>query len=203
MKRIIIEIIVVIGVIVTIVALSARINYLNQELGLATTNIKAYVSENSKLKNKNLVFELTLEQMEYYNDSLLQQMKKVANDNGIKDKQIRSLQYQLEHFYKRDTLIIRDTIFKDPTFHLDTCIQDKWSKTQLLLKYPGNIGIKNTYYNNKYIIVDSHKEPIKERKWFLPRWFTRKHIVAEITVVDENPYVSTPKQRFVQIINND
>ena len=203
MKRIIIEIIIVIGVIVTIVALSARINYLNQELDLATNNVKAYASENSKLKNRNLVFELTLEQMEYYNDSLLHQMKKVANDNGIKDKQIRSLQYQLEHFYKRDTLIIRDTIFKDPTFHLDTCIQDKWSKTQLSLKYPGNIGIKNTYYNNKYIIVDSHKEPIKERKWFLPRWFTRKHIVAEITVVDENPYVSTPKQRFVQIINND
>lgn len=203
MKRIIIEIIIVIGVIVTIVALSARINYLNQELDLATNNVKAYASENSKLKNRNLVFELTLEQMEYYNDSLLHQMKKVANDNGIKDKQIRSLQYQLEHFYKRDTLIIRDTIFKDPTFHLDTCIQDKWSKTQLALKYPGNIGIKNTYYNNKYIIVDSHKEPIKERKWFLPRWFTRKHIVAEITVVDENPYVSTPKQRFVQIIDND
>lgn len=203
MKRIIIEIIIVIGVIVAIVALSARINYLNQELDLATNNVKAYASENSKLKNRNLVFELTLEQMEYYNDSLLHQMKKVANDNGIKDRQIRSLQYQLEHFYKRDTLIIRDTIFKDPTFHLDTCIQDKWSKTQLSLKYPGNIGIKNTYYNNKYIIVDSHKEPIKERKWFLPRWFTRKHIVAEITVVDENPYVSTPKQRFVQIINND
>ena len=203
MKRIIIEIIIVIGVIVAIVALSARINYLNQELDLATNNVKAYASENSKLKNRNLVFELTLEQMEYYNDSLLHQMKKVANDNGIKDKQIRSLQYQLEHFYKRDTLIIRDTIFKDPTFHLDTCIQDKWSKTQLSLKYPGNIGIKNTYYNNKYIIVDSHKEPIKERKWFLPRWFTRKHIVAEITVVDENPYVSTPKQRFVQIIDKD
>lgn len=125
MKRIIIEIIIVIGVIVAIVALSARINYLNQELDLATNNVKAYASENSKLKNRNLVFELTLEQMEYYNDSLLHQMKKVANDNGIKDKQIRSLQYQLEHFYKRDTLIIRDTIFKDPAFHLDTCIQDK------------------------------------------------------------------------------
>ena len=125
MKRIIIEIIIVIGVIVAIVALSARINYLNQELDLATNNVKAYASENAKLKNRNLVFELTLEQMEYYNDSLLHQMKKVANDNGIKDKQIRSLQYQLENFYKKDTLIIRDTIFKDPTFHLDTCIMDK------------------------------------------------------------------------------
>lgn len=200
MKRLIIEIIVVLGVIIAIIALSARIKYLNQELGLATTNIKAYASENSKLKNRNLVFELTLEQMEYYNDSLLQQMKKVARDNGIKDKQIRSLQYQLEHYNKVDTIIVRDTIFKDPKFHLDTCIMDKWNKTCLSLSYPGNIGIRNTYYNNKYIIVDSHKEPIKERKWFLPRWFTRKHIVAEITVVDENPYVSTPRQRFVEII---
>lgn len=125
MKRLIIEIIVVLGVIIAMIALGARIKYLNQELGLATTNIKAYASENSKLQNKNLVFELTLEQMEYYNDSLLQQMKKVARDNGIKDKQIRSLQYQLEYYNKVDTIIVRDTIFKDPKFHLDTCIMDK------------------------------------------------------------------------------
>ena len=48
MKRLIIEIIVVLGVIIAIIALSARIKYLNQELGLATINLKAYASENSK-----------------------------------------------------------------------------------------------------------------------------------------------------------
>ena len=116
MKRLIIEVVIVLGVIIVIIALSARIKYLNQELGLATTNIKAYASENSKLKNKNLVFELTLEQMEYYNDSLLHQMKKVANDNGIKDKQIRSLQYQLEHFQKTDTLIVEILYLKNLHF---------------------------------------------------------------------------------------
>ena len=200
MKRLIIEIVIVLGVILTIVFMGQRIHDLNIQLDEAITNVKAYANENSILKDKNLVFKMTLSQMEYYNDSLLQRMKQVANENGIKDKQITALQYQLEKFHKTDTIIIRDTIFRDPTFKLDTCISDKWNKTCLSLQYPGNIGIKNTYYNNKYIIIDTHKEPIKERKWFLPRWFTRKQVIAEITVVDENPYVSTPKQRFVEVI---
>ena len=52
-------------------------------------------------------------------------MKVVANENGIKDKKIKALQYQLEHFSKKDTIFIRDTIFKDPGFILDTCLVDE------------------------------------------------------------------------------
>ena len=78
---------------------------------------------------------------------------------------------------------------------------DKWNSTCLHLEYPNLISITNEYNNEKYIILDSHKEPIKDRKWFFPRWFTKKHIVVEVTVVDENPYVTTKKQRFIEIID--
>ena len=119
----------------------------------------------------------------------------------IKDKKIKSLQYQLEHYSKRDTLILRDTVFKDPNFVLDTCIIDRWNKSCLHLQYPGTIALSNEYENEKFITLSSHREPIKPRKWFLPRWFTKKQTVVEVLVVDENPYVKTKQQRFVEIID--
>ena len=174
---------------------------LREQLDIAVNNEKAYASQNSELTNKNLAFKLTIEQLTYYNDSLMIAMKKIANDNGIKDRNIKSLQYQLEHYNKVDTLVIPgDTIFREPSFKLDTCLVDQWSKTCLSFKYPSNISVSHSYKNDKYIILNAKKEPIKPRKWFLPRWFTRKHIITEVTVVDNNPYIETKQQTFIEII---
>ena len=139
--------------------------------------------------------------MEYFQDSLMIEMKKIANENGIKDRHIKSLQYQLEHFSKRDTIILRDTIFRNPKFHLDTCLVDEWNKTCLSLSYPGNIGISNSYKNEKFIIVNSRKENIKPYKCFIGKWFGKKHTILEIDVIDKNPYVETERQRFIEIID--
>lgn len=173
---------------------------LNNQLEIAINNEKAYALQNSELSEKNLAFKLTIDQLTFYNDSLMMTIKKVANDNGIKDKNIKSLQYQLEHYNKVDTLILRDTIFRDSNFVLDTCVVDQWSKTCLHFKYPSNISVEHSYKNDKYIIVNHKKEPIKPRKWFLPRLFTKKHTVAEITVIDKNPYIETKQQTFIEII---
>lgn len=201
MKRIIIKIIIWTIIILAILGLCWHINNLNEQLSNSINNEKAYAAENSNLRDKNLVYKLSIEQMEYFQDSLMIEMKRIANENGIKDKHIKNLQYQLEHFYKRDTIIIRDTIFKDPKFHLDTCLVDEWNKTCLSLSYPGNIGISNSYKNEKFIIVNSRKENIKPYKCFLGKWFGKKHTILEIDVIDENPYVETERQRFIEIID--
>lgn len=201
MKRIIIKIIIWTIMILAILGLCWHINNLNEQLSNSINNEKAYAAENSNLRDKNLVYKLSIEQMEYFQDSLMIEMKRIANENGIKDRHIKNLQYQLEHFYKRDTIIIRDTIFKDPKFHLDTCLVDEWNKTCLSLSYPGNIGISNSYKNEKFIIVNSRKENIKPYKCFLGKWFGKKHTILEIDVIDENPYVETERQRFIEIID--
>lgn len=200
MKQIIVKIILIILTILLIIGLFHRINVLNNQLSNSINNEKAYAAENSTLRDKNLVYKMSIEQMEYFQDSLMIEMKKVANDNGIKDKHIRNLQYQLEHYSKKDTIVLRDTIFKDPTFYLDTCIIDNWNKTCLSLSYPGNIGISNSYKNEKYIVVNSKKEPIKPGKCKFVNFFRRKHTILEIDVIDKNPYVETERQRFVEII---
>lgn len=202
MWKIITKILGYIILILIIWCLQVKISNLNEALDNSVNNEKAYAAENSGLKDR--VFRLSINQLEYYRvkDSLMKKMKVVANENGIKDKKIKALQYQLEHFSKKDTIFIRDTIFKDPGFILDTCLVDEWNKSCLHLAYPGTIMLNNIYKNEKYVTLDSHKEPVKPRKWFLPRWFTRKHIVVEVLIVDKNPYVSTPQQRYIEIIDN-
>ena len=187
MKSILIKIGILAVLGLTIFFMGQRIHDLNVALDNSVNNEKAYAAENSGLKESNRVFKLSIE--------------KIANDNGIKDKKIKSLQYQLEHYSKRDTLILRDTVFKDPNFVLDTCIIDRWNKSCLHLQYPGTIALSNEYENEKFITLSSHREPIKPRKWFLPRWFTKKQTIVEVLVVDENPYVKTKQQRFVEIID--
>lgn len=201
MKKIILRILSYTLLVLAIIFMTNKIRNLNIALDNSINNEKAYAAENSWLKESNRVFKLSIEQLEF-SDSLMLKMKKVANENKVKDNKIKALQYQLEHFSKKDTIVIRDTIFREPEFVLDTCIVDKWNRSCLHLSYPGTIALSNEYNNEKYITLSSHKEPIKPRKWFLPRWFTRKHTIIEVIVVDQNPYVTTPKQRYIEIIDN-
>lgn len=206
MKKIILRILSYTLLVLAIIFMTNKIRNLNIALDNSINNEKAYAAENSWLKESNKesnrVFKLSIEQLEYFRDSLMLKMKKVANENKVKDNKIKALQYQLEHFSKKDTIVIRDTIFREPGFVLDTCIVDKWNRSCLHLSYPGTIALSNEYNNEKYITLSSHKEPIKPRKWFLPRWFTRKHTVIEVIIIDQNPYVTTPKQRYIEIIDN-
>lgn len=191
---------IIVGVITTITIMHKRIQNLTNQLSISVSNEKAYSVENSDLNLKNRVFQLTIDQLQYSNDSLNRKIMSVVRENDIKDRDIRSLQYQLEHFSKTDTIVLRDTIFRDPTFRLDTCIMDEWNTSCISLAYPGQIGISNSYVNEKYIIVNSKREPIRPHKCGFVNFFRKKHTVLEIDVIDKNPYVETERQRFIEII---
>lgn len=196
-----IYLLIVLGVIMTIIIMHNQIQSLTDQLSVSVSNEKAYAAENSDLNEKNRVFQFTISQLQYSNDSLSVKMMDIVRENSIKERDIQSLQYQLEHFEKTDTIILRDTIFRDPTFRLDTCIMDEWNTSCISLAYPGQIGISNSYVNEKYIIVNSKREPIRPHKCGFVNFFRKKHTVLEIEVIDKNPYVETERQRFIEIID--
>lgn len=200
MKRIIFKIIIWALTVSFIIVLITMLNNAYKELDISATNFKALVKETSIAQASNIAYKLHIDQLNYIQDSIMIKMKEVLEENKIKDKNISNLQYQLEHFYKRDTIILRDTIFKDPGFKLDTCIRDDWNTTCLSLSYPGNIGIESSYKNEKFIIVNSKREPIKPSNCKFVNFFRKKHTILEIDVIDKNPYVETKKQRFIEII---
>lgn len=197
-----------IGVIVltSLLAVSTYILYnrnqdLKDEISVSMSNQKVFIAENSSLKEENRVFKFTVEQLNYYNDSILQKMNNIRKELKIKDKNLKQLQYLLSVSTKKDTVLFTDTIFRDKSLALDTIIGDKWYNIRLELKYPSYIYTEPTFTSEKYIIVNKKKETINPpKKFFLFRWFQRKHWVMEVHIKEKNPYIKETNNKFVEII---
>nr|UVX92715.1 MAG: hypothetical protein [Bacteriophage sp.] len=171
------------------------------KLSVLVSNQKASIAENSSLKDENRVFKFTVEQLNYYNDSILQKMNDVRKELKIKDKNIKQLQYLLSVSTKKDTVLFTDTLFRDKELALDTIIGDKWYNIRLGLKYPNLIYTEPTFTSEKYIIVNKKRETVNPpKKFFLFRWFQKKHWVMEVHIKEENPYIKETNNKFVEII---
>ena len=174
---------------------------LKEEISVSMTNQKAFITENTSLKEENRAFKFTIEQLNYYNDSILQKMNDVRKELKIKDSNLKQMQYLSSVSTKKDTILFTDTIFKDKGLALDTIIGDKWYNIRLGLKYPNLIYTKPTFISEKYIIVNKKKETINPpKKFFLFRWFQRKHWVMEVHIKEKNPYIKEINNKFVEII---
>lgn len=193
-------------VLVSLLAISTYTFYnknqsLKEELSVLMSNQKAFISENSSLKEESRMFKFTVEQLNYYNDSILQKMNEVRKELNVKDKDLKQMQYLLSEATKKDTIVFRDTLFKEPTLDIDTLIGDKWYNIRLGLKYPNLITTNPTFISEKYIIVNKKKETINPpKKFFLFRWFQKKHTILEVNVVERNPYIENKNNRFIEII---
>ena len=174
---------------------------LKKEVCTLRNNQKAFIAENSSLKNESRAFKFTIEQLNYYNDSILQKMNDVRKELNIKDKNLKQMQYLLSEATKKDTIVFRDTLFREPSLNIDTLIGDKWYNIRLGLKYPNLITTNPTFISEKYIIVNKKKETINPpKKFFLFRWFQRKHWVMEVHIKEKNPYIKETNNKFVEII---
>ena len=168
---------------------------------IEVNNNKVYEVENSIIKQKAIVLNLTIEQLNYTNDSISYKLNTARKNLKIKDKEIESLQYYSETFNKVDTIILtQDTIFvKD--LKIDTTITEPFYTCKLQLTYPNKVIIEPSFINEKLIFVASKKETIKPpKKYWLCRQFQKKHTILTIDVVDTNPYIKTNKSRFINIL---
>ena len=195
-----------IGILMSLLAVSIYTLYnrnqdLEEEISVSMSNQKAFIADNSSLKEENRVFKFTVEQLNYYNDSILQKMNDVRKELRIKDDNLKQMQYLLSEATKKDTIVFRDTLFREPTLDIDTLVGDKWYNIRLGLKYPNLITTNPTFISEKYIIVNKKKETINPpKKFFLFRWFQRKHWVMEVNIKEKSPYIKEVNNKFVEII---
>lgn len=193
-------ILLVAGAATTIWGMAVKIK--NQQLMIdnALQNVSAYASEMDSLENQCKVFKMDINTLVNLNDSIMKKMYAQAKVLKIKDKHIENLQYRLDHIEKVVEVHTRDTIFVSPDFILDTCLVDKWSNICLHLEYPNKVGVNAKFDNEQYVIVHWKKVPVKPRKCKFAEWFTRKRKEITVDVISESPYVTTKKQRFVEIV---
>nr|DAI22502.1 MAG TPA: Protein of unknown function (DUF2570) [Caudoviricetes sp.] len=174
---------------------------LSVEYSTSIENIKAYDAQLSGLEGDNRVLKLTVEQLNYFNDSIIKKMKVVQKELGIKDKRLQQLQYEASHAQRTDTIILKDTLFRDPQLRLDTIVGDKWFKTNLHLEFPSTIALKPEIELERYTFINGKRETVNPpKKFWLFRLFQRRHIVVEVNIREMNPYVKNKTQRFIQII---
>ena len=186
---------------ISIYTLYNRNQDLEEEISVSMSNQKAFIADNSSLKEENRVFKFTVEQLNYYNDSILQKMNDVRKELRIKDDNLKQMQYLLSEATKKDTIVFRDTLFREPTLNIDTLVGDKWYQMKLGLKYPSTITTYPKFVSEKYIITSLKKETINPpKKCWLLRLFQKKHKVLEVEVVEKSPYIENKQQRFIEIV---
>lgn len=204
-KKIIVGLLILVGILSIICySLFSNIKGLREELSIVTSNEKAFIVENSSLKDENRVFKFTIDQLNHYNDSILNKLNKVKKDLKIKNQSISQLQYLLSKAEKRDTVVFKDTIFKESIVNVDTMLGDKWYNINLKLKYPSTIITAPSFISEKCVIISSKKETIDPpKKWWLLRLFQKKHTIIEARVIENNPYIKNKQQRFIEVLKYD
>lgn len=178
-----------------------QVKYSNNKWERAEANVKAYSDLNAQADGKNIALQLTVEQLGYFKDSVLQELDKTRRQLKIKNKNLKAVQSVSSVFTKADTVTLRDTIFKEPTLSVDTVMGDKWYNVNIGLKYPSTITVKPYFKSEKHIIISAKRETVNPpKKFFLFRWFQRKHTVVHVDVVEKNPYVDAESSRYVEIV---
>lgn len=174
---------------------------LQEELSLTKNNEKALILNQDSLQSKVRVYKFTVEQLSYYNDSILYKLDSIRKELKIKDKNLLALQYSKIEATRRDTIVFSDTIFKEPTLSIDTIKGDSWYNVKLKLEYPNKIEIEPTFVSERSIIISTKKETVNPpKKFFLLRWFQKKHLVTEVNIIENNPYVKNKQQKYIEII---
>ena len=193
--------VIITGLAVALTVATKEKKELEQKWKDSIQNIKSYGNQSSSSETKNDVFKLTIEQLKTSKDSIFRELEKARKELKIKDSQLKAVQYVSSSFSKTDTISLTDTIFKKPYMSVDTLLYNEWYSIKVGLKYPSTIIVKPEYKSVKNIAVSAKRETVNPpKKFFLLRWFQKKHTVLHIDVIEKNPYIHNQNCRYVEII---
>ena len=174
---------------------------LRGEIDIYNQNIETLLHTRDTLEISNRALLINTDLLNYSNDSLIRELNKIRKDIKIKEKEIESLHKINLIGNKKDSLIVKDTIFRDKLINIDTTIRDKWSAINIKLEYPSTIKIDMTMMSDLSIFTYNRKEPIKKpKKTKLGRFFQKKRKVLEVEVVENNPNIVIKQNKFIKII---
>lgn len=183
-----------------IVGIAIQNENLKEEIKIYDNNFKALNLENSGLREEIIAYKFDVEQLEVLNDSIIKDLNNTRKELGIKDKQLKQMQNIKTEIITKDSVFIRDTIFRDSFIKLDTTLTNKWYDIKVELQYPNKIDISATYRTDLSVFAYSSKEILgTKKKCAIGRWFQKKTKVIRVEVKDGNPYSKIKEQKFVII----
>jgi hypothetical protein len=117
----------------------------------------------------------------------------------IKDKELLQMQKIKTEITTKDSIFIKDTIFRENFVRLDTLVKDQWHSLAIQLE-PTKLSIQAKYTSDLNVFAKSSKEIIgTPKKCFVGRLFQKKYKVIRVDVIDKNPYSVIKESKFVII----
>ena len=165
-------------------------------------NIKALMEQYDDLEAENYELMFTLEEYNYYSDSLLERLRMTQEELDIKDKELRYVQSLNTTLIKYDTVLLseRDTLFVEGLC-IDTTIGDRYISNRLMLEYPSRVELSTLVRSEKDVLITQERETVQPpKKCWLGRLFQRKHDVIKVHVKEHNPYVDKTEEMFIKIV---
>lgn len=187
-------IIVILILVIALMSMGIIISKLSNSLDIANNNIKS-------LQNNKIELLQTVSQLKADTTKIGKEFNRILDSLDIKPKKVVEYKYLKSKSNKVDTIRLVDTIFVED-FCLDTLIsKDNWYSLRVNLNYPGDIVINPSFISEKYIISHKKRETVNPpRKFFLFRWFQKKHTIIEIDIIEKNPYIKTEDYKYVEIL---
>lgn len=175
-------------------------NKLKEDIKVYDNNFKALNLENSELKNEVIAYKFDVEQLEFINDSIITDLNNTRKELGIKDKQLKQMQNIKTEIITKDSIFVRDTIFRNDFVKLDTLLGNEWYTVKLGLEYPDKIKINASYKTDMSVYAYTSKEILGiKKKCAIGRWFQKKHKIIRVEIKDRNPHAVIKESKFVII----
>ena len=160
-------------------------------------HFKALNLERDSLSKATIAYRFDIEQLEYINDSVINDLNNTRKQLKIKNKEIKQMQSIKTEITSKDSIIIKDTIFRDSFIKLDTVISDKWHTIAISLQ-PSKLVIDAKYRSELQVFAKSSKEIIgTPKKCWLGRAFQKKNKVIRVEVLDKNPSAIITEKKFI------
>ena len=183
-------------------SLSRTNKKLSESLEMAQNNIEAYQGSLAGSQQANNVLKLTVDELQTYNDELVNKLDSVREELKIKPKYLHTAATQNQLINVSSIKEVRDSIIqvKDSIYNDSIKFNDLTSVYYTITNDSIAIGldIRNRQYF--YIFTDRH---YKNKKSFLKRLFTfdfKKVNSYRYEVINENDLVKTEDVKVVEVI---
>lgn len=171
---------------------------------MAQNNIEAYQGSLAGSQQANNVLRLSVDELQYQNDKLLQDIDSVCQELNIKTKELNTAATQKQVLYVNDSKGVRGDllqILKDTTYS-DTL---KYNSLTTVAYTIGRdtVNISLDIQNTQYLYIYTTRE-YKNKKSFFKRLFTfdwKKVNRYKYEIYNTNDLLKSEDVRIVELIN--
>lgn len=166
------------------------------EIARHVNNVAYYQDQYSMEKQNNRILQLTIDELNYSNDSILQEINKVRKELKIKDKSLRKAITVQTHI----TDTIKDTVTLACNFTKE--VKPNLQTTITVIREDSCLTVIPDIKNEQYLFVTSERKYRRKYKNFISRLLHfdfKKTTEFEYQIVNSNDLINVTDNKVVEI----